>query len=91
MRDQTHNGGQPKPTALDLKIGAQACVTVRERPPLAGQRLHLPSICDICGKARVTRKHQTCSQIRQKRKSAEWAALMAEKAAAKKRRGGRYV
>jgi hypothetical protein len=91
MRDQTHNGGQPEPTTLDSRVAAPAGVTVRERPPLAGQRLDLPSICDICGKARVTRRHQTCSRIRQKRKSTEWAALMAEKAAAKKVRGGRYA
>lgn len=63
----------------------------RIRPPLAGQRLDLPSICDICGKARSTRKHAKCSQIRQQRKNAEWSALQAEKAAAKQSKGKRYA
>lgn len=63
----------------------------RIRPPLAGQRLDLPSICDICGKARSTRKHAKCSQIRQQRKTIEWAALQAEKAAAKQAKGPRYA
>ncbi len=49
----------------------------RERPAMASHRLDLPSRCDICGKARSTRKHQACSRIRQKHKSAEWAAYMA--------------
>lgn len=51
---------------------------------MASKRLDLPSICDICGNARSTRKHQKCSRIRQHRKTEEWAALMAEKAAIRK-------
>lgn len=53
----------------------------RTRPTLASQNLDLPSICDICGKARSTRKHQECSRVRQQTKEAEWAAFMAELAA----------
>lgn len=64
---------------------------MRERPTLNGHRLDLPSICDICGKARSTRKHSTCSRIRQKRQAAEWAARMAETAAAKQAKGKRYA
>lgn len=63
----------------------------RLRPTMASQRLDLPSICDICGKARSTRKHQTCSRIRQQRKTEEWAALMVEKLAARLTKGRRYV
>lgn len=55
----------------------------RIRPAMASHRLDLPSICDICGKARSTRRHQTCSRIRQQHKAEEWAALMAEKIAAR--------
>ena len=65
--------------------------TDRTRPTLASQRLELPSTCDICGKARSTRKHLSCSRIRQQRKAAEWAAVMAEKAAAKQAKGRRYA
>lgn len=65
--------------------------TERIRPPLAGHRLDLPSLCDICGKARSTRKHAKCSRIRQSRKSVEWAAVQAEKAAAKQAKGVRYA
>lgn len=64
---------------------------MRERPPMASHRLSLPSICDICGNARSTRKHQACSRIRQQRKATEWAALMAEKAAAKAAKERRYA
>ncbi|MDA7086537.1 hypothetical protein PH586_09115 [Pseudomonas sp. SA3-5] len=64
---------------------------MRERPPLASHRLSLPSICDICGKARSTRKHQACSRIRQQHKADEWAALMSEKAAAKAAKERRYA
>ncbi|UVM06393.1 hypothetical protein LOY25_06740 [Pseudomonas laurylsulfatiphila] len=64
--------------------------TERIRPAMASNRLDLPSVCDICGKARSTRKHQNCSRLRQQRKSVEWAALMAEKAAIKKSKGRRY-
>lgn len=51
------------------------------RPTMASHRLDLPSICDICGRARSTRKHQECSRVRQQTKEAEWAAFMAEQAA----------
>lgn len=61
---------------------------MRERPTIAGHRLDLPSICDICGKARSTRKHAKCSRVRQQRKQKEWAAYMAN-IAAKKAQGGR--
>ncbi|SFT49664.1 hypothetical protein [Pseudomonas marincola] len=64
---------------------------MRERPTLNGHRLDLPSICDICHKARSTRKHSACSRIRQKRQAAEWAARMAETAAAKQAKGKRYA
>lgn len=53
----------------------------RIRPPMARMGMDHPSICDICGKARATRKHQACSSIRQQRKAEEWAAYMAEQAA----------
>ena len=53
----------------------------RTRPPLAGSRLVLPSICDICGKPRSTGKHAKCSRTRQQTKQAEWSAYMAELAA----------
>jgi hypothetical protein len=62
--------------------------TERTRPPLAGHRLDLPSLCDICGNARSTRKHAKCSRIRQQRKQDEWAAYMAN-VEAKKAQGGR--
>lgn len=58
---------------------------------MASHRLDLPSICDICGEARATRRHQTCSRIRQKRKAAEWASYMANLAAKKARGGRRYA
>lgn len=64
--------------------------TIRERPAMASKRLDLPSICDICGNARSTRKHQKCSRIRQHRMT-EWAAVMAEKAAIRKATERRYV
>jgi len=63
----------------------------RERPTMASHRLDLPSRCDICGEARSTRKHQACSRIRQQRKSAEWAAYMAEREAAKQNKPRRYA
>lgn len=63
----------------------------RIRPPLASHRLNLPSLCDICGKARSTRKHQTCSRIRQQRKADEWAAVLAEKAAIRTTKERRYA
>lgn len=63
----------------------------RERPAMASHRLDLPSRCDICGKARSTRKHQACSRIRQQRKSSEWAAYMAEREAAKQNKPRRFA
>lgn len=66
-------------------------MTTRIRPTMASHRLDLPSICDICGKARSTRKHQECSRVRQQTMEAEWAALLAEKAAAKQNKGRRYA
>lgn len=60
----------------------------RARPTLASNRLDLPSICDICGRARSAGKHAKCSRIRQKTKSAEWVSYM-ENVAAKKAKGGR--
>ena len=55
---------------------------------MASHRLELPSICDICGKARSTRKHAACSRKRQQLKTTEWASYMAN-IAAKKAQGGR--
>lgn len=46
----------------------------RIRPTMASHRLDLPSICDICGKARSTRKHAACSRTRQQLKQDEWAS-----------------
>ena len=63
----------------------------RERPAMASKRLDLPSVCDICGTARSTRKHQACSRIRQQRKSTEWEAVMAEKAMVKESKRQRYA
>jgi len=63
----------------------------RTRPPLAAQRLDLPSLCDICGKTRSTRKHAKCSRIRQQHKAIEWAALLTAKATAKQAKGKRYA
>jgi len=64
---------------------------VRERPAMTSKHLDLPSICDICGNARSTRKHQKCSRVRQQRKTDEWAAVMAGKAAIRKAKERRYV
>lgn len=64
--------------------------TARTRPTMASHRLDLPSICDICGKARSTRKHAACSRIRQQKKQEEWASYMAN-VAAKKAKGGRHA
>jgi hypothetical protein len=58
---------------------------------MASKRLDLPSICDICGTARSTRKHQTCSRIRQQRKTEEWDNFMAEKLAARLAKERRYA
>lgn len=58
-------------------------MTNRARPTMASHRLDLPSICDICGNARSTRKHATCSRKRQQLKTTEWASYMANIAAKK--------
>jgi hypothetical protein len=71
-------------SGLDLGI-------TRTRPALASKRLDLPSICDICGFARSTRRHKVCSKLRQQRKADEWASLMAEKLAARAAREKRYT
>lgn len=60
----------------------------RTRPTMGSHSLDLPSTCDICGKARSTRKHARCSRIRQQAKQAEWATYM-DNIAAKKAQGGR--
>ncbi|SMD00818.1 hypothetical protein [Pseudomonas sp. URIL14HWK12:I5] len=61
------------------------------RPRLASHALDLPNHCDICNKARSTRKHQRCSQIRQQRKSVEWEAYMANVEAKKAQQDRRYA
>lgn len=61
------------------------------RPRLASHSLDLPNHCDICNKARSTRKHQRCSQIRQQRKSLEWEAYMANVEAKKAQQDRRYA
>ncbi|MDF3188840.1 hypothetical protein [Pseudomonas paracarnis] len=63
-------------------------MTNRIRPTMASHRLDLPSICDICGKARSTRKHAACSRTRQQLKREKWASYM-DNIAAKKAKGGR--
>lgn len=61
------------------------------RPRLASHALDLPNHCDICNKARSTRKHQRCSQIRQQRESVEWEAYMANVEAKKAQQDRRYA
>jgi hypothetical protein len=61
------------------------------QPSLAGQRLVLTGTCDICGRSRSTRKHQQCSQIRQRRWADQWAAYQAEHAAKKATERRRYA
>ncbi|WP_025339760.1 hypothetical protein [Pseudomonas sp. FGI182] len=61
------------------------------RPRLASHSLDLPNHCDICKKARSTRKHQRCSKIRQQRMSVEWEAYMANVEAKKAQKGRRYA
>ncbi|WP_445672413.1 hypothetical protein [Pseudomonas inefficax] len=78
MQVETPEVGDPKATT-----GA--------RPRLASHSLDLPNHCDICNKARSTRKHQRCSQIRQQRKSVEWAAYMANVEAKKAQQDRRYA
>jgi hypothetical protein len=65
--------------------------TVRVRPTMASHRLDLPSICDICGKARSTRKHATCSRTRQQLKQEEWASYVGNLNAKKALGGRRYA
>jgi len=79
MQDLTRNGSAAEANAPRL------------RPTMASHRLDLPSICDICGNARSTRRHQTCSRIRQQHKAEEWADLMAERLSARLAKGRRYV
>lgn len=76
---------QPKVSA------AKANTPERVRPTMASHALDLPTICDICGKPRPTRKHQACSRIRQKRKNSEWASYMANQVAKKAQGGRRYA
>jgi len=85
MHAQTHNDGVVEAITNAPAPGSRA------RPTMASHRLDLPSICDICGKARSTRKHQTCSRIRQQHKAEEWAAFMAEKIDARTARQKRYA
>lgn len=66
-------------------------MTQQIRPRLASHALDLPNHCDICNKARSTRKHQRCSKIRQQRKSVEWEAYMANVEAKKAQKGRRYA
>ena len=70
--------------------GAKAS-TARTRPTMASHRLDLPSICDICGKARSTRKHAACSRTRQQLKQDEWASYMANVAAKKATGASRHA
>ncbi|RQA21191.1 hypothetical protein IPC508_01130 [Pseudomonas aeruginosa] len=71
------------------EVSGTKATTARTRPTMASQRLDLPSICDICGTARSTRKHAACSRIRQQLKRDEWATYMAN-LTAKKAQGGRH-
>ncbi|WJD68431.1 hypothetical protein QQ994_17590 [Pseudomonas asiatica] len=66
-------------------------MTQQIRPRLASHSLDLPNHCDICNKARSTRKHQRCSKIRQQRKSVEWEAYMANVEAKKAQGARRYA
>lgn len=61
------------------------------RPRLSSHSLDLPNHCDICNKARSTRNHQRCSQIRQQRKSVEWEAYMANVEAKRAHKGRQYA
>jgi hypothetical protein len=73
---------------------AEASTAKRTRPTMASTGLNLSCICDICGKARSTRKHQACSRKRQQLKNAEWESLQANLAAAKQQKaakGRRHV
>ena len=70
--------------------GAKAS-TARTRPTMASHRLDLPSICDICGKARSTRKHAKCSRTHQQLKQEEWASYIANVAAKKAKGASRHA
>ena len=70
------------------EVSGEKATTYLARPTMASHPLDLPSICDICGKARSTRKHAACSRTRQQLKQEEWASYMAN-VAAKKAKGGR--
>ncbi len=59
-------------------------MNMRTRPPMARTRLDLPWRCDICGNARSTGRHARCSKLRQQRKDAAWAAIMAEQEAVRR-------
>lgn len=63
----------------------------RTRPALAASKLELNPICDVCGRARSTRKHQACSRTRQERMAVEWAAKMAELAAIRENKPRRFA
>lgn len=58
-------------------------MNAKTRPRTATHTLYLPTICDICGKARSNRNHASCSKIRQQRKNIEWQSYMANVAAKK--------
>ncbi|MNZ22921.1 hypothetical protein D3C78_400220 [compost metagenome] len=66
-------------------------MTQQIRPRLASHALDLPNHCDICNKARSTRKHQRCSKIRQQRKSVEWESYMANVEAKRTQKVRRYA
>lgn len=66
-------------------------MTQQIRPRLASHALDLPNHCDICNKARSTRKHQRCSKIRQQRKSVEWETYMANVEAKRAQKVRRYA
>jgi hypothetical protein len=99
MQAQTLNGSAAEATMNTIVFGFAAKLTgslmpkqtaPRQRPTMASHRLDLPSTCEISGRARITRTHQTCSRTRQRRKEDEWAELMADKVAARLARGRRY-
>lgn len=66
-------------------------MTQQIRPRLARHALDLPNHCDICNKARSTRKHQRRSKIRQQRKSVEWETYMANVEAKRAQKVRRYA
>ena len=48
------------------------------RGPMFTRVLEQNPICDICGKARSTRKHAKCSKIRQKKMAIKYGARQNE-------------